>query len=69
MMAINYSNVQRGSESGLIFYQNVNAALDGAYREAEALLRSRLGDVTLAALSQDFHRRMAAGCHSPEDIA
>jgi DNA-binding IscR family transcriptional regulator len=39
--------------------QAVNAALDGALREAEALLLSRLGDVTLAALSADFHHRLA----------
>jgi DNA-binding IscR family transcriptional regulator len=37
--------------------QAVNAALDHAFRDAEALLLSRLGDVTLAALSADFHHR------------
>jgi DNA-binding IscR family transcriptional regulator len=39
--------------------QAVNAALDDALHEAEALLLSRLGDVTLAGLSADFHKRMA----------
>jgi len=39
--------------------QAVNAALDDALHEAEALLLSRLGDVTLASLSADFHKRMA----------
>jgi DNA-binding IscR family transcriptional regulator len=39
--------------------QAVNAALDGAVRDAEILLLSRLGDVTLAALSADVHNRMA----------
>ena len=40
--------------------QAVNAALDGAFRDAEALLLARLGDVTLAALSADFHDRLSA---------
>jgi DNA-binding IscR family transcriptional regulator len=40
--------------------QAVNAALDGAFRDAEALLLSRLGNVTLAALSADFHARLSA---------
>ena len=35
-------------------------SLDQASSEAEALLLSRLGDVTLAALSADFHARLAA---------
>ncbi|MBI0537104.1 Rrf2 family transcriptional regulator [Roseomonas sp. KE2513] len=39
--------------------QAVNDALDDAMREAEALLVRRLGDVTLAALSADFRRRLA----------
>jgi len=39
--------------------QAVNDALSDAMREAEALLVKRLGDVTLAALSADFHRRHA----------
>lgn len=37
--------------------QAVNAALGTAFRDAEALLLSRLGDVTLAELSADFHAR------------
>lgn len=39
--------------------QAVNAALDDALHDAETLLLSRLGSVTLAALSADFHQRMA----------
>lgn len=39
--------------------QAVNDALTDAMREAEALLVQRLGDVTLAALSADFTRRLA----------
>ncbi len=39
--------------------QSVNQSLGDAVRDAEALLLARLGGVTLAALSQDFHRRLA----------
>jgi Rrf2 family protein len=39
--------------------QAVNAALNEAFDAAEALLLARLGDVTLAALSADFHERLA----------
>lgn len=39
--------------------QAVNAALDGAMAEAEAVLLASLGEVTLAALSADFHKRLA----------
>jgi DNA-binding IscR family transcriptional regulator len=37
--------------------QAVNAALDGAFRDAEAVLLARLGEVTLETLSRDFHAR------------
>ena len=40
--------------------QAVNAALDGALRDAGALLLGRFATVTLAALSADFHERMIA---------
>ncbi|TXL74460.1 Rrf2 family transcriptional regulator [Vineibacter terrae] len=40
--------------------QAVNAALDTAFQDAQALLLARLGDVTLAMLSADFHARLAA---------
>ena len=40
--------------------QSVNASLNQAFRDAEALLLARLGEVTLASLSFDFQRRMAA---------
>ena len=36
----------------------MNAALDQAFDDAEALLLSRLGNVTLAMLSADFHKRL-----------
>jgi len=38
----------------------VNAALDSAFRDAEALLLKRLGEVRLGALSADFHARLKA---------
>ncbi len=44
--------------------QAVNASLGQAFHDAEALLLSRLGDVTLAALSADFHKRLAARAES-----
>jgi DNA-binding IscR family transcriptional regulator len=47
--------------------QSVNAMLDGAFQDAEALLLSRLGDVTLAGLSADVrkrHRRRTRGRQS-----
>lgn len=37
--------------------QAVNAALNDAFRQAEALLIQRLGEVTLADLAADFHER------------
>jgi DNA-binding IscR family transcriptional regulator len=40
--------------------QAVNAALDGAFRDAEAMLIARLGDITMAQLSADFHQRFLA---------
>ena len=49
----------RTDQPGCLVEQAVNAALDTAFRDAEALLMSRLGDVTLARLSADFHARLA----------
>jgi DNA-binding IscR family transcriptional regulator len=39
--------------------QAVNHALTDAFQDAEALLIRRLGDVTLAALADDYRRRAA----------
>lgn len=50
----------RTESPGCLVEQAVNAALDGAFRDAEALLLERFGEVTLAALSADFHARMVA---------
>jgi DNA-binding IscR family transcriptional regulator len=57
----------RTDQPGCLVEQAVNAALNEAFAEAEARLLARLGEVTLAALSADFHQRLAArGGTSPE---
>ncbi|HVK93781.1 MAG TPA: Rrf2 family transcriptional regulator [Noviherbaspirillum sp.] len=48
----------RTEAPGCLVEEAVNAALDDAFREAEALLLERFGSVTLAALSADFHQRV-----------
>ena len=40
--------------------QSVNAALEGTFAEAEALLLKRFSEITLADLAADFARRHAA---------
>lgn len=50
----------RTESPGCLIEQAVNAALNQAFHDAEALLLSRLGDVTLAMLSADLHDRLAA---------
>lgn len=47
----------RNEHSACLVEQAVNASLEGAFAEAEALLVRRLGEVTLADLSRDFNRR------------
>ena len=49
----------RNEAPGCLVEQAVNAALDDALAEAEAVLLASLGGVTLAALSADFHQRLA----------
>lgn len=49
----------RAETPGCLVEQAVNAALSDAFAEAEALLLSRFGEITLAALSADFHARLA----------
>ena len=48
----------RSAHPDCLVEQAVNGALDGAFQDAEAILLKRLGDVTLAALSADFHMRL-----------
>ena len=50
----------RTESPGCLVEQAVNAALDGAFEEAEALLVDRLGHITLKALADDFHQRFSA---------
>lgn len=57
---------QRTASPGCLVEQAVNTALDQAARDAEALLLSRLGAVTLATLKADLDRRLdARGRHLP----
>lgn len=49
----------RTQASKCLVEEAVNAALNKSFRDAEALLLSRLGEVTLAALSTHVGRRMA----------
>ena len=60
----------RTEAPGCLVEQAVNAALDQAFRDAEALLLARFGEVTLAMLSADFHDRLVArgGSHELENI-
>lgn len=50
----------RTEAPGCLVEQAVNAALDQAFRDAEALLLSRLGEVTLAMLGGDLRRRLGS---------
>jgi DNA-binding IscR family transcriptional regulator len=50
----------RTEAPGCLVEQAVNAALDDAFRDAEALLLDRFGAVVLSELSADFHARMIA---------
>jgi Rrf2 family protein len=50
----------RTEAPGCLVEQAVNTALDRTFEDVEALLLSRLGDVTLAALSADVQGRSAA---------
>lgn len=50
----------RSETPGCLVEQAVNRALGSAFEAAEALLLARLGEVSLADLSADFHARMGA---------
>lgn len=50
----------RTESPGCLVEEAVNAAMDDAFARAEALLLDRLGEITLAALSADFHARLIA---------
>ena len=55
----------RTEAPGCLVEQAVNAALSEAFDQAEALLLRRLGEISLAALSADFHTRLAEWGGSP----
>lgn len=59
----------RTEAPGCLVEQAVNARLDDALDEAEALLLTRFGEVTLAALHADVHGRLTARArnHQQED--
>lgn len=50
----------RTESPGCLVEEAVNAALNSAFAEARQLLLDRLGEVTLATLSEDFHGRLHA---------
>jgi Rrf2 family protein len=50
----------RTEAPGCLVEQAVNTAIGKAVEDAESLLLSRLGEVTLAELSRDFHARLSA---------
>jgi DNA-binding IscR family transcriptional regulator len=60
----------RTAASGCLVEQAVHAALGKAFHDAEALLLSRFGKVSLATLSADVRTRLAArgGRHRLEDV-
>ncbi|MBR0989230.1 Rrf2 family transcriptional regulator [Bradyrhizobium japonicum] len=53
----------RTESPGCLVEQAVNAALDQAFDDAEALLLARLGEVTLAMLGEDLRKRLGARKH------
>lgn len=59
----------REESPGCLVEQAVNAALEQAYRDAEAVLLARLGSVTLAMLARDFHLRLAASGRSLSEVS
>lgn len=59
----------REESPGCLVEQAVNAALEQAYRDAEAVLLARLGSITLAALAREFHRRFAASGRSLPEVS
>lgn len=58
----------RTETPGCLVEQSVNAALSHAFQDAEALLLSRFGKVTLAMLSADFHKRLTSRHHGSYNL-
>lgn len=57
----------RADAPGCLVEQVVNAALDDAFKDAEALLLERFAHVTLASLADDFGKRLVAHHGHPGD--
>jgi Rrf2 family protein len=65
-----FAIANRTEAPGCLVEQAVNAALDTAFDEAESLLLSRLGEVTLAMLSAEVrHRHQARTCNRKRNAA
>lgn len=58
----------RTETPGCLVEEAVNSALDKSFQTAEALLLSRLGEVTLAKLSADVRGRRAAMGHAHRSV-
>lgn len=60
----------RTEAPGCLVEQAVNSVLNQAFQDAEALLLTRLGEITLAMLSADFHNRLVTqgGSHDLEKV-
>ena len=56
----------RSEAPACLVEQAVNAALNKTFEEAEELLVSRFGEVTLAMLSADFHQRFEKKRKKPD---
>jgi len=54
-----FAMANRTEAPGCLVEQAVNAALDNAFQDAEALLLKSMGEVSLAALAEDFRERRA----------
>lgn len=57
----------RTEAPGCLVEQAVNAALENAFKDAEALLLERFAQVPLSALADDFGRRLALHHGNPGD--
>ncbi|MBR1175758.1 Rrf2 family transcriptional regulator [Bradyrhizobium sp. KB893862 SZCCT0404] len=57
----------RTEAPGCLVEQAVNAALDRAFADAETLLLSRFGEVTLAMLADDLRKRLGSRRHQGID--
>lgn len=59
----------RVESPGCAVEQAVNDALSDAFEAAEQVLLTRLGEVTLAQLSAQFHERMVGRGHAHKDFS